>query len=347
MKRAGALVVAVTACLLGLPAVAVAGPASDLCTGPADPSLIPGDFVVEGCVEPGALTVRNSLAVPVTVRVSGDLGPAEDRRLGGGPAAAAVRLLPEEGRVLAPGDVVRWPRGAGAAELAVTPLQHPAAEPVLAALAGLRTGLAGTPGERDRTLAALSGDVAASLTAWAGCAEGRGVVERMACDLRTADAIGQLLAERLPQGVRSDAAAVTLEPVRWAEWVAAAEVARTTAGTGTTRLVQQAPPPPPAPEPAPVVPAPSPEPRPAPRPAPAPAPPQAPAPAPAPAPPPAVVPAPPPLPVPAPVVDPRAEFQRWLQELTARIELERERAREQDRDRDQDKDRDRGGRWGD
>ncbi|WP_167759056.1 hypothetical protein [Blastococcus sp. TF02A-35] len=335
MRRAASGLVAVllAAGVAAVPTAVSAAPVADLCTVDESRGAVPADFVVDACVDSGAITLRNSLAIPVTVQAHGDIGAAERRVTADEDTAAAVRRLSEL-LVLAPGDVVRWPRGEGPGELVVGVAGPAPAVPVVGALQPLRARLAAKPDAAERALAALSTDVGAAVAARAACIAGRSAIERVACDLRAADGIGQAVAARVPDAAARAVVDTVLDRGRWSEWSGAVDEMRAALG-GAVTLVQEPvvppPPPPPAPEPAP---APVPAPR-----APAPAPqapaPQVPAPAPAPAAPApapaAPAPAPLPLPVPVPVVpkvDPRAELERWLRELAEQARRDWEAARE-------------------
>ncbi|TYP86884.1 hypothetical protein [Blastococcus xanthinilyticus] len=363
MRRAVALAVAVFAGTLAVPAPAVAGPAADLCVPDEQRGTVPADFVLDACVDGGAVVLRNPLDVPVTVAASGDLASAEPIDLSEETAAGTMRLLGADAQVLAPGDVLRWPRGAGAAELVVAALEPVTAVRTVEGLEVFLAGAGGGPGVLSaQQLAAVATGIGPAVDEWAACTDGASVIGRVACDLRAADGVGSALAGQLPPGTVGAVADVALDPARWQQWTAPAgpeddprpadaSATGPTGLTGQVRLVQQAaPPPPPPPPPPPVEPAAPPA---APRAVVAPPPPpaaraqapaQAPAPAPAPAPVPAPAPAPAP-PAPPPVVrDLRTEAERWLQELQDRWEREWQ---DRDHDRGTGNGWGRGGRWGD
>lgn len=321
-----ALALAVCAGVLAAPSVAAAAPAPELCTADAGRAAVPADFVLDACVDGEGTVLRNPLPVPVTVRWSGDVGAPERRVATADATAAVLRRLPGA-FVLAPGDVAWWPRGAGAAEFVVGPLD-PAA-PVASELRTLLPHSGEVPDEQ--VLAALSAGIGAAVTTRTGCGEGKSVIERVACDLHAADAIARAVAGGIPGDATSSVAEHVLRPARWDVWAGAADDARAAVSRGQQRLTQEATPPLP---PVAAAPAPAPAPRAAPRPVPAPAPPPVSAPAPAPAPPPAPAPAPapapvaPPLPLPAPPADPRSELHRWLQELAGKADRFRDGVRE-------------------
>ncbi|WP_104524514.1 hypothetical protein [Blastococcus atacamensis] len=170
---AGASVLLVAAAVLAVPTAAAAAPAPDLCAVDEARGAVPPEFVLDACVDAGAITVRNQLDVPVTVQATGDLGVPEWRVIAPGPVHAFARQLTSV-PVLAPGDVLRWPRGAGAGDLLVGELEQVAALPVRSALQPL------FPGSADLT--ALATELGGALAARAECVPGRSVIERVACD---------------------------------------------------------------------------------------------------------------------------------------------------------------------
>jgi hypothetical protein len=347
--RIGACAVLVAAVVLGVPSVAAADPAPEPCLVDGTRGAVPDGFVLDACVEAGAITLRNPLDVPVAVRVSGDLG-APERRVTAGGASAVVGRGSAAAPVLAPGDVVRWSRGPGAGELVVDVLDRAVSLPVMAELEPLAPRLAG-----HQDLTGLVAVVGSAVAARTDCIEGRSVIERVACDLRAADAIGSAVAVQVPVDAVPAVVDRVLDPVRWDAWVVAAAEAAPQVDAGQRLLVQtEAPPLPvvePAPGPAPgparapgTAPAPGPGRKvPAPSPAPSPAPRPLPVPMPVPLPAPAPLPAPLPVPLPAPPrVDLREEAERWLREMAEQAERAREAAREEQKQNSKD----RGGRGG-
>jgi hypothetical protein len=293
----GAGVVALALLLLQPPA-AHAETEDELCLLDPRRGAVPDDFVVDACVDGASITVRNDLGVPIVVLPEGEVGPAVRVYGRTTPAAVVTRLVVERGEVLLPDDVVRWPLGAGAAALTVTPLQPGAIPAITNALSGVLPRPDGdepVPVEEHAAYALLVRQVAAAVDERTECVEGKNFLQAAACDVRAAAEIGRAV-DSLPGREASAVLAVVLDRDRWADWVSQARADVAALLRSQLRLAQAADPttptvpesgtpappapsrehataPAPAPAPPPVPPAPAP-------PAPAPAPP-APAPAPA------------------------------------------------------------------
>jgi hypothetical protein len=298
------LPVVLVALLVGLAVspTAAARQSQTLCTYDPARGPVPADFVVDACVDDAAVTVRNSLAVPVLIRVGGDLGAPVRVHTSAGTAAALTRDAAEKGDVLMPGDVARWPLGPGEAELIVTDtdLRMPVAvADTLASFLPHRDG--GRPDPLDQqAFGALLRQIAPVVTARAACVRDRNFLQRAACDVDASTAIAGAVADRLPLRVAAEVTPELLDAGQWLQWSSAARMAAALPDTGRRRLVL-------GPRPvASLVASPAePQPRTSAVSRPAPPPSRAPQPGPAPAPPPAPAPAPPAAPpAPAPAAPP-------------------------------------------
>jgi hypothetical protein len=285
---------------------ASAGPSQTLCDYDPARGPVPAVFPLDACVEDAAVTVRNSLAVPVAVRAAGDVGAAARVQTSGGAAAALTRHAGGEDDVLMPGDVVRWPLGAGAGELTVTDtdVRGPAAVAVTLApfLPDREDG--GIDPVDQQAFGALIREVAPVVTARTACVRGTNFLRRAACDVDASAAIARAVADRLPGSVATEAMPEILDAATWREWSSTAALAVGLPDTGGRRLTLGA-----RPVPPPVAP-PS-------RPSPA-APEIA-----APKPPPALA-AAPPLPVPhGHAAPPGVDLEQWLRDLLEKAERTR------------------------
>ncbi len=337
--------------LLGVPsataAPAAAGPpAAPLCAADESRGGVPERFPVEACVDGGAITVRNDRDRPVVVTGVGDLGAPVLVRSENSSVAAVVRLTAGNGRLpLLPGEVARWPIGAGATAVTVAPLPIPAAPEMAGLLRGWLAGAAdeGTAAVRRSAAAEFIGQVATALLARDACSQGANFLETTACDVDAAAAIAGAASDRLVERIETAELPLLLDPATWRQWPAVdpdwpEDAAAHLAQQSVAAPVEVAPPPAAAPAGAErAVAAPAPVRTAAPHPAPAPAPVPAPAPAPAPAPEPAPAPAVAPAPAPAtPHVRPSLEelYERNVQrlrELAAAWERAQQEAHERNR----------------
>ncbi|TQN44383.1 hypothetical protein FHU33_3885 [Blastococcus colisei] len=346
-------VVAVGVLQTWAPAPATAGPALELCTLDTSRGGVPATFVLDACADPTSLSVRNSLDVPVVVRAGGNLGfPLVVHRDDSTVAGVLSRMV-STGTLLMPGDVVRWPLGAAAAELAVEPLAAAAAPAVVETLARFLPD--GDAPQAEASIAAFADVVEAvsrAVDERVDCAAGKNFLRTAACDVAASAAIGRAVFLHLPRGTASEVRASLSDPLQWAAWHATAAADGRVLDGRELRLAQL-----PIPIPPPPPPPPAPEPPQAPGPARAPAPARTPAPAlaatvpatpvpatpvpatPVPAQPPVAAPLPAPPVVQQPVDDGWAEVEEWLR---AAAERERQEREDEADDRDEDRDEDRG-----
>jgi hypothetical protein len=327
MRRTATVVVALMALVLVPAAPAASAPAPQLCVGDDRRGAVPPDFVLGACVDGASVTMRNDLDVPVVVRASGDVAAPFRIDLRGRLTESIVRSTSVTEDVLMPGDITRWPLGAGPAELTVTAFE-PAAVPAIAETLAraLPRQVGGEPFEDARALALLVGEVDEAVSTRADCIEEGNFLEDAACDVRAAAQISRSATRHLPRDAARSAVPALLDPERWEEWAQldAPDLATTT--DGSVRLAQAADPAV-APSPGEVTPAggthgPAGQApvgkstvvaRPAPKPAPVTTPAQAPKPAPAPPPAAAPPPAPPAPPAPDPVKPQQSAWQAMLE----------------------------------
>lgn len=298
---------------------AAAAPATELCTLDAARGGVPAGFALDACADAGALTVRNDLDVPVTIEGSGDVGAPLTVHADDSATADVLRQAAGGKTLLMPGDVLRWPLGAAAAELVVAPLPGGGVEPaVLGALGQFLPGPAdATAPDAYAGFAQVVEDVAEAVQERADCVTGKNFLRVAACDVVASAAIGRSVFVHLPRSTARDVHPLLADPGNWAEWDRVVVAEEQTLVGRELRLPQAAVPPPPLP--------PAPEPAPARVPAPAPAPAPVPAPAvPLPLPPPVAAPLPAPLPAPVVRDDEWERAQAWLRHLAelARQELE-------------------------
>jgi hypothetical protein len=257
------------------PSVAEARPAPELCAPDGARGGVPESFLLDACAAADSLTVRNDLDVPVLVRADGDVGAPAPVHTRGSSGASVLRLAAGPGTVLVPGDVVRWPLGAGAGGLTVSGLQPAAAPVIIDALAPLLPKLgADDVGTQDfRAFAVLAREMSAAVDARARCIRGKNFLRVAACDVAAATTISRSAVAHLPRRSAQQVLSVALDPRQWAEWSAAAPAGLPTEDPVALRLTLApapvpppppvaAPPPAPATPPAPVVAAPAPVPAP-------------------------------------------------------------------------------------
>ena len=72
-----------------------AGPAPGLCQMNTSRGTIPANFAIEACTDAKSIYLHNNLTVALTVKVSGDVGPAKRSESDYGLAADAMRLNSE------------------------------------------------------------------------------------------------------------------------------------------------------------------------------------------------------------------------------------------------------------
>lgn len=262
------------------PASASAGPADWLCSFDTDRGGVAAEFVLDACVDGAGFTLRNSLDFPVVVTGRGDVREPVRISSPGDEVAAVLRLLSAEGTVLMPGDVVRWPLGAGTAAVVVADLE-PATAPAIAGRLDEflpRDGARPVPPAVLQAFADLVGPIDAAVGEWDDCRTDRNFLGVAGCEASAATAIGRALDDELTRGVAVEAAPAALDPARWAAWASVETPQVEDIPGARTSLHQQAfrPPAPPAPPPAASGSTggrrPAPAPAPAPTPAPAPAP---------------------------------------------------------------------------
>jgi len=262
MKRALCLLsgtaVAATLVLAG-PAPAQAGPVVALCTADSSRGGVPVDFVLDACAGLHTVTVRNNLDEPVLVAAGGDVGPPERPHQRVSSTGPILRALTGQGLVLMPGDIVWWPVGAGAADIAVSPMR-PAVQAIAEKIETFLPNLGMDEVDQDDYLAfaVVARDTAAAVRTRAACIEGKNFLQVAACDVTASAEVARVAIAQLPRRTALQVLSVTQDPQQWDDW--AAVPPGVLAGVEPHQLhLAQAPkplPPPPVPVPAPAAAAP-------------------------------------------------------------------------------------------
>jgi hypothetical protein len=233
---------------------ATAGPVPELCTYDAARGGVPAGFVLDACVDAGALTLRNDLHYPVTVRRSGDVSEPLIVHADDSAAAAVLRLIADADTLLMPGDVVRWPLGAAAAELTVGSLPTGAEPAIVGSVASfLPLPADESADEFSAAFAQIIGEVAAGVDVRADCVAGKNFLRVAACDVVTSSTIGRVVFAALPRSTARDVHPLLDDPRNWADWHATATAYAQVLAGRELRLIQTAlpvPPPPPGSDPA-------------------------------------------------------------------------------------------------
>jgi hypothetical protein len=257
------LTAAVAAVLLLVdPAVAAAGPATDLCVPDDTRGGVPAWFVLDGCAEAGSLTVRNQLGVPVLVRRTGDLGEPTRHHRRENAMSTVLYYAAGPGDLLFPGDVVRWPLGAGAAELQVGELTPHGIVGVVDTLGKFLPNLDDDDLDQSDyvTFATTVRVIASAVTTRAACVAEKNFLQVAACDATASSAISRAAIDHLPRRTARQVLEVALDPVRWADWAALDAPAAPALNPEGVYFPQTAKPEPPPPAPARTVPTPAPAP---------------------------------------------------------------------------------------
>jgi hypothetical protein len=222
------------------PSVASAGPAAELCTADDSRGGVPATFVLDACAAATSLTVRNDIDVPVLIRADGDVGVPSPVHERGSATASVLRLAAGPGTVLMPGDVVRWPLGAGAGGLTVSELQPGAVpaivrefEAFLPALGSKDVGV-----EDYRAFAVVAREVSTAVEARRTCVRGKNFLQVTACDVLAASAISRAAVAQLPNGPALQVLSVTLDRTHWSTWSAPRVGDLATRTAGALRLAQ-------------------------------------------------------------------------------------------------------------
>ena len=242
MRRAAGAALACALALLVLPAApAVAQPAPELCTYDALRGEVPADFALDACVDGSSVTVRNQHDFPVVAEVRGAEAPTWLREAAG-PRAAVVRLVIGAEVVLMPGDVVRWPLGAGPAEVSVATAE-PGSVPAMVASLARFLPRQGDPADRSYALAAVAElvrDLVPVLDERTSCTVDRNLLQRAACDVATAAAITGSVTARVGPTQLDDVLSVALDPKLWSRWAESRSPSLAATPRSRTVLVQAA-----------------------------------------------------------------------------------------------------------
>src|SRR3954470_6021326 len=238
MRRAATVLATVFPLLLAQP-VASAAPEAKLCTSDVSRGAVPDTFVLDACVDGSNVVLHNKLDVPVTVAVTGDAKAPAGAHPYDSPSTAALRVATAPDTVLLPGDVVRWPLGAGGSELTVA-APGPSATPVIAATLGdmLSRQTNADPQHAYVAMGALIRETATALETRGSCKSGKNFLRTAGCDVSAAAAIGHAAADTLPRPIDSDVLARVLDPDQWARWSKAGAADAAAVSGRELRLVQ-------------------------------------------------------------------------------------------------------------
>lgn len=216
---APAAVVVLLPVLAGTPAGAAPAEAVDLCVSDQTRGQVPEDFLLHACVDGAGIVLHNDRSRPVVVRASGDVGAPVGLREENSVIAAVVRMTVPDGAVLLPGEVGRWPIGAGDAVLTVAPMPVVGATEIATELGEVLERPAPAPALQ-QSVAALIADVSAVLGQRTACEQGRNFLGTTACDVDAAAAVGSATVARLDPVTAHDLLPVVLDPENWDEWTA-------------------------------------------------------------------------------------------------------------------------------
>ena len=233
----------------GQPTTAFGVPASPLCTPDGTRGGVPTDFVLDACVDTTSMTVGNDLDVLLLVRGGGDIGvPAHLHERGSATASVQRRLAGTE-ELLMPGDVVRWPLGAGAATLTVAGLE-PTTTVVVDSLNTALPPLGADSADEEtyQAYAVVVRDITAAVAGRAACVVDKNFLQEAACDVVAASAIGRTVIGHLPRAQAVELLPVVMDRGTWADWITPRRTALTSMAPSRLTLTQaalQSPPPPP------------------------------------------------------------------------------------------------------
>src|SRR3954466_1940995 len=238
MRRAATVLATVFPLLLAQP-VASAAPEAKLCTSDASRGAVPATFVLDAWVDGSNVVLHNRRDVPVTVAVTGDAKAPAGAHPYDSPSTAVLRVATAPDTVLLPGDVVRWPLGAGGSELTVA-APGPAATPAIAETLGdmLSRQTNADPQQAYVAMGALIRETATALETRGSCGSGKNFLRTAGCDVSAAAAIGHAAAGTLPRPIDSDVLARVLDPDQWAHWSKAGAAGAAAVSGHELRLVQ-------------------------------------------------------------------------------------------------------------
>ena len=219
MRRFLTALLGTLALVCAQPTTASAVPVADLCTPDAARGGVPDGFALDACVDATSLTVRNELDVPVLVRRDGDVGaPVLVHERGSAPASV-LRLVTGGDELLMPGDVARWPLGAGAGNLSVADLE-PAIAAIVDTLGASLPRLGATDGDQEnvQAFAVVVREMAVTIEERMACVDGKNFLQAAACDVTAASTVSRSLIGQLPRRPAVELLPIALDPPIWADW---------------------------------------------------------------------------------------------------------------------------------
>ncbi|MFD5827591.1 hypothetical protein [Lentzea sp. NPDC060358] len=98
---------------------AIAAPAPGLCAMDEARGVVPADYPIEACTTVSEVILRNTLALPVQIKLTGDAPAVQSVDVNQGLAAVLTRLRHSDPSILMPGDVARVPLGRGGSTISV------------------------------------------------------------------------------------------------------------------------------------------------------------------------------------------------------------------------------------
>jgi hypothetical protein len=140
---------------------------------------IPTNFGIEACTDAKNVYLHNNLTAALTVKVSGNVGPAKRSESDFGLAADATRLNSTDPWLLLPGDTLRIPIGPGAASFRV--YDSPSAGFYALALT-LQTFIPGSGPAVIGAFTALVSELNSDFGQYEGCLAGKNWLEQLGCD---------------------------------------------------------------------------------------------------------------------------------------------------------------------
>jgi hypothetical protein len=195
-----------------------AGPAPGLCQMNTSRGTIPANFAIEACTDAKNIYLHNNLTVALTVKASGNVGPAKRSESDYGLAADATRLNSNDPWILLPGDTVRIPIGPGAASFRV--YDSPSAGFYALALT-LQTFIPGSGPAVIGAFASLVSELNADFGQYEGCLASKNWLEQLGCDALLTRNVDFAFARAAVSAVATGALSAILAGVTFTKWLGA------------------------------------------------------------------------------------------------------------------------------
>lgn len=239
--RWAAAVIGAVALLASTSIPAQAGPTPSLCQSNESRGAVPNDFPIEACVDGSNIWLRNNLAVPITLQITGGGAPTPVQ-LDQSTAAIATRTHVANANVLMPNDLMRIPLGDGQGQvlLADTDAGFFYIE-ALTLSAFLPLGA--TQAAYD-AFTGLITDLDNTMRGYQQCIVGKNVVQRAACSIAASASASFAVGKAVALGVAQGVAALVLNTVAWGQQVSSQIPDVNTILSGARTLSQAAVPPP-------------------------------------------------------------------------------------------------------